>query len=725
MSTLFKTVPTARFSPVLKQSCVFSFAVLWSVVAIANSDPIVLPIVEVGVVPNMGMPLSGGQVSDSALTQSRVSSSDSAALFSSLPGVDFASGGGVASLPVVHGLADDRIKYLVDGIPMGASCPNHMNPALSYIDPTAVAQARLYAGITPVSMGGDSIAGTMVVDSAPPLFADPGAPGVRRGNVSSFYRSNGNSFGGSVGATAANSAVSLGYTAAWAQAQDQADGHGNTLTSTYYQRLNQMLTLGVQGEQGLFTLAVGHQTTPREGFTNQPMDMTGNQSDSFSARYQSDYAWGRVDSQLYWQDVTHQMDVGDDKARFPDPMFMPMKTHSKVLGYSLKAEIHGSERDTFRIGNEYRHTTLDDWWPPVPESDSMGPNMFSNINGGRRDQFGLYAEWESHWNPMWSSLFGVRSDVIRSNTGQVQGYYSTGDDYAADANAFNAQDHFRQDNNFDLTALTRFTPNANNSYEMGYARKSQSPSLYQRYAWSKNSMASSMVNWYGDGNAYVGNLDLKPEVAHTMSATADWHDADREQPRWQFKATPYYSYVQNYIDVDYVTTLDSSSSLLQFANHDARLYGLDLSGLLELWNNAADGRGMLVANLGWMRGERVDTGNSLYHMMPLNARVTLEQRKLHWTHALELRLVNRKTAVDSTRDEPLTPGYGLVNLRTAYQVNKNMSLNMGVSNLFNTYYSLPLGGVNVDQRMQSKWMQPYMALAGAGRSFDFGASIQF
>ena len=40
-------------------------------------------------------------------------------------------------------------------------CGNHMNPPLSYIDPSSVASVKVHAGITPVSIGGDSIAGTI------------------------------------------------------------------------------------------------------------------------------------------------------------------------------------------------------------------------------------------------------------------------------------------------------------------------------------------------------------------------------------------------------------------------------------------------------------------------------------------------------------------------------------------------------------------------------------
>jgi iron complex outermembrane receptor protein len=35
----------------------------------------------------------------------------------------------------VHGLADDRLRIKIDGMDLIASCPNHMNPPLSYLDP--------------------------------------------------------------------------------------------------------------------------------------------------------------------------------------------------------------------------------------------------------------------------------------------------------------------------------------------------------------------------------------------------------------------------------------------------------------------------------------------------------------------------------------------------------------------------------------------------------------
>jgi iron complex outermembrane recepter protein len=80
---------------------------------------------------------------------------DTAALLQDVPGVSLYGAGGVSSLPSIHGLADDRLRITIDGMDFIATCPNHMNPPLSYLDPSAVSKIKVYAGITPVSVGGD------------------------------------------------------------------------------------------------------------------------------------------------------------------------------------------------------------------------------------------------------------------------------------------------------------------------------------------------------------------------------------------------------------------------------------------------------------------------------------------------------------------------------------------------------------------------------------------
>jgi iron complex outermembrane receptor protein len=97
---------------------------------------------------------SSSVVTGRALEAARVGTSDTAKLLLQVPGVSLYGAGGVSSLPAIHGLADDRVRVKVDGMDLIASCPNHMNPPLSYLDPTAVGSLKVYAGIVPVSLAG-------------------------------------------------------------------------------------------------------------------------------------------------------------------------------------------------------------------------------------------------------------------------------------------------------------------------------------------------------------------------------------------------------------------------------------------------------------------------------------------------------------------------------------------------------------------------------------------
>ena len=106
-------------------------------------------------------------------------------------------------------------------------------------------------------------------------------------------------------------------------------------------------------------------------------------------------------------------------------------------------------------------------------------------------------------------------------------------------------DRARNFENTDLSALVRETPNANIDTDLGLSRTARAPNLYELYDWSKHPMALEMNNFVGDGNGYLGNPYLKPEIANKVSADFEWHTTNRETA---IRFSPYYSYVQDYID---------------------------------------------------------------------------------------------------------------------------------------------------------------------------------
>jgi iron complex outermembrane receptor protein len=698
----------------------------------------------------------------------RAATSDTATLLRDVPGVSFYGAGGVSSLPVIRGLADDRLRTKVDGMDLIAACPNHMNPALSYIDPTRVEAITVYAGVTPVSVGGDSIGGSIVVESAPPKFAATATYALVDGEAGTFYRSNGNAVGANAALTLANDTLSLSYTGSIAKSANYKAGGdfktstatgqvGHTLPldevgSTAYESINQALGLALRNDNHLFDLKLGYQHIPYENFPNQRMDMTDNTSNQVNLGVTSDYQWGVLKARAYYEKTDHEMNFGDDKRYWygmasggstsvdgipcspigPNcAAGMPMDTEGRTTGVSVNAELPLSARDTMRVGAEYQAYRLNDWWPP--SGSMMWPDTFWNINDGKRDRSALFGEWETRVNPQWMSLLGMRYEMVRMDTGDVQGYCTSGmcmGNQLADSASFNAQDHSKTDHNWDLSALARFTPDVTQTYEAGISQKTRSPNLYERYAWSTWSMAAIMNNFVGDGNGYVGDIDLKPEMARTLSLAADWHAAG-EKP-WGLRVAPYYTYVKDYIDAacDGVSCPDGQFNVLKYVNQSALLYGVDVSGHVLAARTHEYGDFTASGLLSYVRGENRDTGDNLYNMMPLNAKLALTQQLGRWTNTVEGQFVAARTDVSDVRNEVETAGYSLFNLRSSYQW-KQVRLDVGIENLFDKNYALPLGGAYLGQGTTMAINPPPgifpqwgTAVPGMGRSIYAGLNYQ-
>jgi len=372
------------------------------------------------------------------LARLRPASSDTASLLRDVPGVSLYGAGGVSSLPAIRGLADDRLRIKVDGMDLYAACPNHMNPALSYIDPSNLDTLKVYAGITPVSVGGDSIGGTILAETRAPLFAAPGQSRLSSGEIGAFYRGNGNARGANLAATYATESLSLSYAGATAKSGNYRAGNdfkgaiyssavvspaltgrvGHTLSpnevgSTAYETRNHTLGLAFKGGNHLVEARLGYQDMPYQLFPNQRMDLLDNQQKRANLAYFGKFDWGRLEARAYHERVDHFMDFGADKRYWygaasggstaangtpcaPVPSAtcaagMPMYTESGTTGVTVQADVRLSPDNLMRIGAELHRYRLDDWWPP--SGGGMFPGSFWNIKDGERDRAALYAEW--------------------------------------------------------------------------------------------------------------------------------------------------------------------------------------------------------------------------------------------------------------------------------------------------------------------------------------------
>lgn len=696
-------------------------------------------------------------------------SSDTAGWLKSVPGVQAMGAGGVSSLPSIRGLADERLSTRVDGMEILAACPNHMNPALSYVDPAQVEEVRIYRGVSPVSAGGDAIGASIQVKTKTPQFSKPGEAPKTSGEIGASYRSNGNVLSGRLRADYANERFAIGYAGATVDADNYHAGKdfktytftgraGHTLDrdevgSSAYRSTNHALSLAWRlDEKSQLEFKYLRQDIPFEGFPNQRMDMTDNQSDKFNLNYTANFGWGKLKAQVFHERIEHEMDFGPDKRFWYGPASggnnppggnatpcapigptcaagMPMYTDGKNSGLSVSGEIPLSAQDSLLVGADFRAQRLDDWWPP--SGAGMWPNTFWNIRDGQRDRYALYGEWQGQ-RGNWRHTLGVRHETVKMDTGDVTGYlHATPPTSGAggmgnqttDAVAFNTAAHKKTDHNWDVSWLARFAENKSAAYETGLARKTRSPGLYERYTWSTWQMAAFMNNFVGDGNGYVGDINLKPEVAYTTHVSGEWRDAEGA---WRLKLSPYISHVDDYIDAICISgCVPNNFRVLRYANHDARLYGLDVEVESRLAKNTAWGDWLLSGYVGYTRGRNLDTDDNLYNIMPLNAKLAVRQNLGGWEGKIEGEFVSEKDKRSSVRQEMRTEGYAFMHLRGTYKW-KQAKFEFGVENVFDRGYDLPLGGAYVGQGTtmtipplpnQPQWGTP---VPGPGRTFYLG-----
>ena len=672
-----------------------------------------------------------------------------ASLLNFFTGVDTAANGGVSSLPIIRGLADDRINVKVDGVDLISACGNHMDPPTSYLDVSNLETVKVFAGITPVSMGGDSIGGSIILNSSKPKFAT-GDDIITASKVNGFYRSNNDARGGSFMTQFATDNFFAKYSGSYSEANNYYAG-SNFKTSTYgggddpihlrndevgssgYRLENHNLNFAYKLNNHVFDVKLGYQKIPFQGFPNQRMDMTDNEQTKVNLSYFGDLDWGNLEARFFNHNTRQSMQFGSDKEYWYGTMMdsslnvtpgMPMETRSETNGLNVKANYILSEKDILKTGLEYQRYRLEDSWPPSG-TGMMSPRYMKNINDGERDRIDIFAEWERKWNPKWFTQAGLRHTHIETDAANVQTYQTTVTDLGSEN--FNAASKEKTFNNLDFSSVGVYTIDDTKTIEGGYAIKNRAPNLYELYAWNTRGMESIMNNWVGDGNGYVGNLNLDSETAHVFSISSN---IQNEAKTTSLKITPHYSYVRDYIDANDIGDA-GSWQILQFTNQDAKLYGLDLD-LSHQFKTLNYGDFYTKAAVSYVRGENKETGDDLYRLMPLNLKLNLEQQIGSWTNSIQGQLVDEKTHVNKIRREMETSGYGLVHLSSSYKfsgVLNNAKLTFGIHNLFDKNYNLPLGGVYVGQgaTMTASALSPNNAtpLPGMGRSFNTAFSYEF
>ena len=624
---------------------------------------------------------------------------DGAALLEGTPGVAIVRNGPQTGIVQMRGLGGDRVKIAVDGMTVTPACPNHMDPPLHYAAPASIETLSIMAGVTPVSQGGDSIAGTLLAQPRALTFA-PAGQTLFGGELGAQYRGSNDGYGFNGAAHAADERVGADYQGSW-QTADDLRFPGGRVRDTGYTSQQHAVRTGLRSDGGLLTLDLGLTSTRDSGTPALPMDMIEDDSKRLGLAYQGTGPAVDLDARLYLHTIDHLMDNHSLRPLPPTMMSMSSPAESDDTGLELGLSMP-RDGDTLRFGGGFHHNEFDAY-----QRNDMTGKTQDTLNDASRLRAGAYLEWQGAWTPRWTSLLGVRNDTVRSDASDIESSFPMS---AADRARFNALDHEETDSNWDASAALRFTPDAASRYELAVARKNRAPALLERYLWTPLSASAGMA----DGRTYLGNPDLDSETSHQISATAGWTGEG-----WELSLTPFYNRVDDYILGSPSDRLDANGKpVLQFENIDrADLYGIDAATTVDLTDHLA-----LRAVLSQVRGTNEDTGDDLYRIAPLRGMLALDHEARGFQNSAEWVVADRQDRVAEVNGETPTAGYGLLHLRSAYTFADGLLVGVALENVFDKRYADHLGGVN---RVMQSDVPVGGRIPGAGRFLSVSVNCPF
>lgn len=591
---------------------------------------------------------------------------DAAELLTRMPGAAVVRNGAQTGIVQLRGLFNERVRVRVDGMSITPACPNHMDPPLHYVGLEALDTLDVIVGATPVSLGGDSLAGSVEAKSRPPHFAADAAwqPSAR---VELGYASGNDGKQAAVELGAFNDVLNLRYLGGYQDAGNYDSARGE-VADTGYTHSRHALAAAYQHGSGVWELEAGTHRASDVGTPVLPMDMVKDDADRIRLAFKGDTPIGRLEAGLYRHEIDHLMDNFSLRPLTGMRMQAPATSNDTGLTLGL-ANPAGS--GTLKLGMEIHANDLDVYQQNL---SMMGAPTQDTFRGAQRDRYGVYGEWEGSVAPRWRMNAGLRGEVVRMDTGGIVNVFGAN---AAAATAFNALDHARTDSNLDGTLALSYALQRGLSLEGALTRRTRSPSILERYLWTPSAASAGQA----DGRTYLGNLDLEPEVAHGVNL-----GIKLRQPGLRAQASVFWQDISDFIQGQPIDA--TPNSVLKYANANARLWGGEAS--LNKRFGALD----LGTWVSFTRGENTDNGDNLYRIAPLRGGASADYRMQAWRVGGDWILNSRKDTVAAYNGELPTPGYGILNLHAGVTPLKNLNLTAGVDNVFDKLYYDPLAGVN-------------------------------
>jgi iron complex outermembrane receptor protein len=609
--------------------------------------------------------------------------------------------------PVIRGFKFNQLNVKINGASIEGGCPNRMDPPTAHLDLNNITSVKILKGPFALKYG-TNFGGLILINRFQPHFYDK-----FENEIKISFGGQSNHTGEKTGVRISGGNRKIYYEISGNQFKygNYTAGNGETIAAKA-NRLGSAGNIAVKlSKKSIIAFSSDISRGQNIDFPALSMDERLDDTRLFNLKYNYNNNRGtlqKIDINVYNSAVTHQM---DNKNRpFSDTVTAISTIDALNRGANLSAEIKlphikietGADfQHIEKEGERHKYLILQPGLPVKKEK------IWNNASS---DNIGLYILSQKRTENFFLTV-SARIDYNQANSGilKKQNYQctETGSNFI----------------NFSYSAGVKWQLSGKQQLNIAAGSGTRSPDLTERFI--------LMLPVGSDPFDYLGNPQLKPETNYEF-------DAGYKQnlnSAGEFNFSLFFSYVKNFISSENVPPSEVKPStpgvlgVKRFVNiKKAYLSGFEFS-----WHSPLQNRWSAQFNASYTAGINPDAfkpviengkvvreeyiGNDPLPEIP-PFEVNFEFRYSFFNKRLIPRFFVKTVAaqnrISQAYIEKKTPGFTVMNFKLLYRYNKNLSLNFGVNNIFNTAYYEHLNRITVNN---------HAPLYEPGRLFYINANI--
>lgn len=562
---------------------------------------------------------------------------DGADLLRAVPNMSVIRKGGTSGDPLLRGLGGSRLSITADDQYIFGGCGGRMDPPTAYVFPAAYDKVIITKGPQTVTQGSGMVAGSVRFVRDETRFEKPGAKLDGALTLGTPQRTD-----AFIDGTVGNRWGWLRTSISHNKADDYKDGSGRRVHSEF-SRSSQMFQAAFTPGDNTTVAATYERSRGEAAYADRSLDGSKFDRDAWNIKWtqRNITPWLSETVLQYGQSkVDHVMDNYTLRRPAPGDMYMAMNPDRRTNTANANAKMNW-DAVSLEVGLNWmkdRHRTRMGSGPTLRMVENYS-TMYRRPNQ-KFQQWGVYAEsaWQTSERQKW--VAGLRHDRVNAVYERLPA------------------DHALRNQDYHLSAgFVRWEQHSGNlKYYAGLGIAERSPDFWERNR----------------------NRTLSKERSHQLDAGLMW-----QNQHWQTALSVFGSRTHNFILID-----NNQPAGMQSRNISANRYGFEAEANWRLAPNWT-----LGSSLAYTYGQNRTDNLPLAQTPPLEWKTHLSWENerfgagILWRVAAAQKRHTKGQGNIAGQDTGPSGGFGVVSLNSSWKINKYLSLQGGVDNVFNKTYA--------------------------------------